>query len=107
MDKEAIATSDSDSVFFRRGVTVYETVTLKDDYGIIKQSPIMKFVRRNRLKRSQSKKSQQISPAKPSRIEKEIESLTLNSVQKIRKDFDNSSKTLLKNHKKKEMILEY
>lgn len=74
---------------------------MKDDYGIIKQSPAIKFVRRNRSKKSQGPKSEQISPIKMARNEKEVQALTLNSVQKVRMGLEQNSNTLLKNYKKK------
>lgn len=56
---EAIRNSESEGGLMRRGVTVYESVTLKDDYGIIKQSPLMKFIKSNRLRQSKNKTSHQ------------------------------------------------
>jgi hypothetical protein len=74
---------------------------LKDDYGIIKHSPAIKFVQRNRSKKSQGPKSEQTSPIKMAHNEKEVQALTLNSVHKVRMGFEQNSNTLLKNYKKK------
>jgi hypothetical protein len=56
----------------KRGITVYESVSMKDDYGILKQSPLMRVLRKFRKKKNFTAHNSTINGAFNAKNDKDI-----------------------------------